>query len=376
MKQFTAETFLTASVQPLQLAVVVPVLNEHDNINALLHRLSLVLAGREWEVIFVDDGSTDGTQALIEDLCRTDRRIRLVRRFGRRGLSSAVVEGFLCSTAPVLAVIDGDMQHDEAILPELIDAITNGGAELAVGTRYDGNGSVGDWSSSRARISRWATRIAAPVMRTRLSDPMSGFFAIRRSVLIEAVPALSTTGYKILLDIVASHRRPLIVAEHSYVFRTRTAGDSKLDAMVALQYFELLLDKLIGRYVPVKFILFGAVGAMGAVVHLTTLNLLYIHAHLGFTTSQMVAMLVAMTFNYIINNRFTYRDQRRTSWRWLSGYATFTLACSVGGVANVGIGAAIYDATHHNWWLGGLAGIAVGSVWNYVATRWLIWRKR
>ncbi|HEX7854574.1 MAG TPA: glycosyltransferase family 2 protein [Sphingobium sp.] len=373
MQQITAETFIARTARPLELAVIVPVLNEHDNIVPLLDRLSLVLADYEWEAIFVDDGSIDGTPALIEDMCRTDRRVRLIRRFGRRGLSSAVVEGFLSSAAPVLAVIDGDMQHDEAILPRLVREISEGRAELAVGTRYDGEGGTGDWSADRVRISRWATRIAAPVMRTRLSDPMSGFFAIRRSTLIEAVPHLSSVGYKILLDIVASHRRTLKLTEIPYIFRARVAGASKLDSIVALQYFELLLDKAIGRYVPVKFLLFAAVGALGAIVHVAMLALL--HDRISFTDAQIVAVLTAMTFNYAINNRFTYRDRRRTGWRWLSGYGAFALACSAGAVANVGIGSAIYGATQHNWWLGGIAGIAVGSVWNYVATRWLIWKK-
>jgi dolichol-phosphate mannosyltransferase len=376
MQQFAREIFQEALVRPLELAVVIPVLNEHDNVGPLLDRLSVVLADREWEAIFVDDGSADGTPQMIEARAEGDRRVRLIRRFGRRGLASAVLEGAFATLAPVIAVIDGDMQHDETVLPRLVDAIAERGVELAVGTRYTDGGGTGDWSPVRVRISRWATRLAAPVMRTPLSDPMSGFFAIKRSVLVEAAPHLSATGYKILLDIVASHPRALTLAELPYTFRTRTAGASKLDSAVALEYVELLLDKLVGRFVPVKFILFSAVGAMGALVHLSMLGLLRQIDQIGFVGAQIAAVIVSMTFNYALNNQLTYRDRRRAGWRWWTGYASFALACSIGAVANVGVGAAIYDATQHNWWLGGLAGIAVGSVWNYVATRWLTWRRR
>lgn len=376
MQHISAESFQGAITRPLEIAVIIPVLNEYDNIEPLLRRLNLVLADREWEAVFVDDGSSDGTPRLVEHLAATDRRIRLIRRFGRRGLSSAVVEGFLSTVAPILAVIDGDMQHDEAALPRLIDAVAERGAELAIGTRYSDEGSIGDWSQGRARISRWATKLAAPIMRTPLSDPMSGFFAIRRSTLVEAVPQLSTTGYKILLDIVASHPRRLALAEIPYTFRTRTNGTSKLDSAVALEYAELLLDKLFGRIIPVKLILFCTVGGLGAIVHLATLGGLQSLARISFTHAQTTAVLIAMIFNYAVNNQFTYRDRRLTGWRWLKGYASFSLACSLGAVANVGVASAIYGATQHNWVLGGLAGIAVGSVWNYAATRWLTWSRR
>jgi len=375
MQHLSADYFRTGIVRPLDVAIIIPVLNEHGNIEPLLDRLAIVLADREWEAIFVDDNSTDGTTEIIETQARQDRRVRLIRRFGRRGLSSAVVEGCLATVAPILAVIDGDLQHDENALPLLIDAIAERGADLAVGTRYTQEGGIGEWSRGRALISQGATQLAALVVRTPLSDPMSGFFAIRRTSLIEAIPQLSTTGYKILLDIVASHPQRLVVSEVPYVFRNRTAGASKLDSAVAVEYFELLLDKLVGRFIPVQLILFCAVGTLGAVVHLTTLGLLQAATHLDFTHAQWIAVLMAMTFNYALNNKLTYRDRRLAGWRWAKGFGSFALACSIGAVANVGVASAIYSATHQNWWLSSLAGIGVGTVWNFVATRWLTWRK-
>ena len=360
---------------PLAMTVVIPTLNERGNIEILLERLGLALAGIEWEAMFVDDGSSDGTPELITRLAQADRRIRIIRRIGRRGLSSAVVEGALASTSPVVAVIDADLQHDETILPQLFRAIDQGRHELAVGTRYAENGSTGEWDESRRMISRFATRLAAPIMKTPLTDPMSGFFAVRRDVLLDAAPHLSSVGYKILLDLVASHPRSLSVAEVGYTFGVRTSGASKLDQMVALEYVELLLDKTIGRFIPVKLVQFGAIGMVGVGVHLTLLYILLGAAGASFGVAQAGAVIGAMTFNFALNNRFTYRDRQLKGTAWITGLLSFYLVCSLGAVANVGIGSLVFDR-FPEWWLAGIAGAIVGSVWNYVASGWLTWTRR
>ena len=361
--------------RPLGLTVVIPTLNEVGNVEPLLERISLALAGVEWEAMFVDDGSSDGTAELITRLAQSERRIRLIRRIGRRGLSSAVVEGALASTSPIIAVIDADLQHDETVLPLLHRAIANDGHELAIGTRYCQGGSTGNWDEGRRRISRFATRLAAPIMKTPLTDPMSGFFAVRRDVLLAAAPNLSSVGYKILLDLVASHPRRLSVAEIGYTFGTRTSGASKLDQMVALEYVELLLDKTIGRVVPVKLVVFGTIGIVGVGVHLVSLYLLLNIAHSGFAIAQAGAVIGAMTFNFALNNRFTYRDRQLKGASWITGLLSFYLVCSLGAFANVGIGSLVYDRVPQ-WWLAGIAGAVVGSVWNYVASGWLTWTRR
>jgi dolichol-phosphate mannosyltransferase len=360
---------------PLNLTIVVPVLNERENVAPLIERLELALLGIEWEVVFVDDRSSDGTPEVVEELARADRRVRLIRRYGRRGLSSAVVEGFLSSVAPVVAVIDGDLQHDETILPRLYALVAEGGCDMAVGTRYSHGGSTGDWDGGRKKISEIATRLALPVMKTVVSDPMSGFFAVRRSAVLEAAPYLSSVGYKILLDLLASVPSPLRVAEIPYTFASRTAGESKLDSAVALEYVELLLDKLVGRWIPAKLILFGAIGGFGLLVHLALLGLFLHAAAAPFATAQSLAVLCAMTLNFTLNNRLTYRDRRLTGARWWRGLVSFYLVCGIGAVANVGVGTLLYEGVHQ-WWIAGLLGALIGSVWNYAATAWLTWTRR
>jgi dolichol-phosphate mannosyltransferase len=359
---------------PLELTVVIPTLNEAGNVEPLLEKLGVALAGIEWEAIFVDDGSTDGTPDLLTRIAQKDRRVRMVRRIGRRGLSSAVVEGALASTTPIVAVIDADLQHDVRILPDLYRAIAQDGNELAIGTRYAGTGSTGDWDDKRLKISRFATALASPIMKTRLSDPMSGFFAVRRDVLLEAAPGMSNVGYKILLDLVASSPRPLKLAEVGYTFGTRQSGESKLDEMVALEYVELLLDKTIGRFIPVKLVQFGAIGMLGVGVHLALLYATLIGGA-AFAAAQATAVIGAMTFNFALNNRFTYRDRQLKGVAWFTGLLSFYAVCAIGAVGNVGIGSLVYEH-YHGWALAGIAGAIVGSVWNYVASGWLTWTKR
>lgn len=374
MQQLSVRDFVAAAHRPTELAVIIPVLNERANIEPLLSGLALALIGIEWEAIFVDDASSDGTPDVIAAIAATDRRIRLIRRFGRRGLSSAVMEGILASTTPVVAIIDADLQHDERILPELYYAVAGGDYELAIGTRYSNGGSIGDWAASRAKISDLATRLAAPLLKTPLSDPMSGFFAVRREAVLAAVPRLSKVGYKILLDLVASSPKALSVKEFPYNFRARRAGESKLDSAIALEYLELLLDKMVGRWVPVKLIMFGAVGGLGLFVQLSLLWVLLAGAGWGFSTAQTLAVICTMTFNFSLNNRFTYRDRRLTGRQWLKGLLSFYAVCSAGALANVGAGTMLFES-YQTWWVAGALGAVIGAVWNYVATSWLTWSR-
>jgi dolichol-phosphate mannosyltransferase len=360
---------------PIEISVIVPTFNERDNVLELVSRLERCLAGRAWEVIFVDDDSPDDTAALVRRLAQQDRRVRCLQRIGRRGLSSACVEGMLASGAPVLAVMDGDLQHDEELLPRMLDVLKQGDADVVVGTRYSAGGGVGQWEASRARMSRFATRLSRYVVRADISDPMSGFFALRREAFEAAVRQLSSIGFKILLDLVASSPAPLRICELPYQFRTRRAGESKLDSQAVWEYLMLLVDKLVGAYVPARFVAFAAIGGLGVAVHFVVLAALFGPLHVSFAASQTAAALVAMTSNFALNNALTYRDRRLRGWGWLKGWLSFTLVCSIGLLANVGIAAYLF-ASQTAWVLAALAGIAVGAVWNYAVTSAYTWRSR
>jgi dolichol-phosphate mannosyltransferase len=355
-----------------ELCVVIPTFNEAVNVGPLLDRLRRVLAGIDWEVVVVDDDSPDGTAALVRAMAGRDPRVRCLQRIGRRGLASACVEGMLATAAPYLAVIDADLQHDEVLLPAMLTALKRGGAELAVGSRYLEGEAVPGWDRRRLGLSRLGTDLARRLLGVEISDPMSGFFMLRRQAFERAVHGLSAKGFKILLDILASSPEPLRVVELPYRFRSRRAGESKLDAMAVQDFAFLLLDKTVGRFVPARFVLFALVGTFGVGVHLLALLLLFRLAGLGFAPSQAAATLVAMTSNFALNNELTYRDRRLRGRAWLKGWLAFCLACGVGALANVGVAARLFQGTFP-WMVSALGGIAVGVVWNYAVGAFYGW---
>jgi dolichol-phosphate mannosyltransferase len=355
-----------------RVSVIVPTFNERDNVRDLVARLDRCLAGLDWEVMFVDDDSRDGTLDVLREVSRSDRRVRFLHRIGRRGLAAAVVEGILATVSPVVAVLDCDLQHDETLLPRMLNELVAADCDVVVASRYMASGDIGNWDKSRARFSRIATALAEFVLRTPLTDPMSGFFMIRRTAFDQVVRRLSKQGYKILLDILLSGPK-LRVKEMPYTFRSRSHGESKLDAIAVLDYLALLVDKIIGHVVPLRFVMFASVGGVGLIVHLAILATLNRGLGIAFTTANLAAAAVAMTSNFFVNNWLTYRDMRlKGVWPMLRGLASFYAICAVGMAANVGIASVLFQQ-NYTWWLAASAGILMGAVWNYTATSIFTW---
>lgn len=358
-----------------ELSVVVPTFNERDNVTVLYRRLEATLAGIAWEVIFVDDNSPDGTWDVVRGLARKDSRVRCIRRMGRRGLSGACIEGILASSAPYAAVMDADLQHDETQLPKMVALLRSGEAELVVGSRYIEGGSADSFDKQRAGFSQLATQLAKRVLAIEIADPMSGFFMIRRDRFEELAPQLSTQGFKILLDLVASAQGKLRAVEIPYTFGSRQHGESKLDSMVALDFLGLVLAKLTHDIISLRFLLFAMVGGTGLVVHLVVLYIGHEIMNAPFAEAQAAGALVAMTSNFILNNFLTYRDQRLKGFAILRGLLLFYLVCGVGLLANVGVAFSVFEQ-EPIWWLAGLGGALMGVVWNYAMSGLFVWRKR
>ena len=358
-----------------QLSVIIPTFNERDNVLTLFRRLESALAGIRWEAIYVDDNSPDHTWDVVRGLAHQDPRARCIRRIGRRGLSGACIEGILASSAPCAAVIDADLQHDETQLPKMLGLLQAEAADLVVGSRYIEGGNSESLNKQRAGASALATELARGVLRVKIADPMSGFFMIRRERFEQLAPQLSTQGFKILLDIVATGRGNLRVKEIPYTFGSRLHGESKLDSMVALDFLGLLLAKLTRDAVSLRFLLFAMVGSLGVLVHFAALYAALEAFNLPFPEAQACAAFCAMTSNFILNNFFTYRDQRLKGFAILRGILLFYLVCSVGLLANVGVAFSVYDQ-EPIWWLAGAAGALMGVVWNYAMSGLFVWRKR
>ena len=359
----------------LELAVVVPTFNESANVATLVAKLDRALAGVRWEMIFVDDDSPDGTADAARDIARVDSRVRVIQRIGRRGLSSACIEGMCATAAPVVAVIDGDLQHDEALLPAMLAALHDDPAlDLVVGSRFMPGGGTGGWDQDRLAKSALAARLSRRVLPVDLSDPMSGFFTVRTEIVRAQVPRLSGIGFKILLDLLAASPRRMTVRELPYTFRTRSAGESKLDHVVAMEYLIALYDRRLGRIVPVRFAMFSAIGVLGVGVHFAVLSVLFVVAGASFLLAQIAATLVAMTVNFFLNNALTYADRRLHGTKALfDGWLSFCLVCSVGAVANVGVAAFLHDVRQGAWAASALVGVLVGAVWNYALSSRFTW---
>lgn len=359
----------------LDLAIVIPTFNEAGNVPLLIARLDAALKGRVWEAIFVDDNSPDGTAGVARQIARLDRRVRVIQRIGRRGLSSACIEGMCATAAPIVAVIDGDLQHDETILPTMLDRLLEDeNLDLVIGSRFVQGGGTGDWDHDRVAKSAFATKLSRQVLKADLNDPMSGFFMIRTQIVRDAAPHLSAIGFKILLDIMTANPRPLKFVELPYTFRLRIEGESKLDHVVAMEYLIAIYDRMFGRIVPVRFAMFAAIGALGAGVHFLVLGPLFKELAFGFLVSTIIATIVAMTFNFFLNNALTYRDGRLKGAKQLfEGWVSFCAVCGVGAIANVGVAAFLYDARSDTWAFSALAGIMVGAVWNYALSSRFTW---
>jgi dolichol-phosphate mannosyltransferase len=364
-----------------QLAVIVPSYKERDNIRPLYEKVSAALGDIPFEFIVVDDNSPDGTAAVVKDMARQHANVRCIHRIGRRGLSSAVIEGISASAAPYFAVIDADHQHDERILPQMLDNAL-AGDDIVVGTRYAGQGQVGEGlSKTREAGSRFATQLSHLVTGKSLSDPMSGFFLMKRAVFDDVAGSLSNEGFKILLDIVVSASRlrraegkDLRIGEVPYTFRQRNAGESKMSPLVVVQFLGLVFSKMTGGFLPTSFLLFAGVGAIGIVVHVIVLSLCLSALHFNFTNSQIVATVVSMTTNFLLNNEFTFADKKLKGWNFVFGLVTFYVICSIGAIANVSAASWLAGSNHALSIEAGILGALMSMVFNYAVSRAITWR--
>jgi len=366
---------MTSPLLPARLAIVVPTFNETENVELLVDLVDQALPDVPWELVFVDDDSPDDTSGKARALAQRDPRVRILHRYGRRGLSSACVEGILATSAPYVAIMDADLQHDESVLKTMFERVSANDVDLVVGSRYVEGGGMGEWGERRRRMSQFATKLALMLTKTPISDPMSGFMMIRRDAFMRSLPHLSTVGFKILLDIMASAPTPLRVAEVPYTFRTRRFGESKLDSLVLWEYVQLLMDKALGHIVPVRFLSFAMVGGIGVLVHFAVLTLMFKSLGQSFALSQAIATLVAISSNFLLNNMFTYRDQRLRGWGLLRGWISFNLVCAFGAAANVGVADWLF-VNNAYWALSALAGIIVSVVWNYVMSAFFTWKRK
>lgn len=360
-----------------EISLIVPTYNERANVALVVEKVATALAGLRWEIIFVDDNSPDGTASAVRAMGAADARIRCIRRVGRRGLAGACIEGMLASQAPFVGVMDADLQHDESALVPMLEALRDGEFDVAIGSRYVGDGSADDgFTKTRLGASKLATTLTHRMLGIQVSDPMSGFFMLRRDIVDQVAGDLAHEGFKILADILASARGDLRVKEVPYGFRARQHGESKLDSQVAIDFLGLLISKATHNIMPVRFASFLLVGALGVVVHLAVLRAGLTLGGLSFSSAQIIATLIAMTTNFWLNNRLTYSDSRLKGLAAVRGLGVFYLICAVGALSNIGVATWLYSSqAHASWWVAGFFGSVIGAVWNYALSSTLVWKR-
>ena len=361
----------------LALTVVVPTYNERDNIKPLIALLDETLNTIDWEIVFVDDDSPDGTAQEVRKIARSRQNVRIIHRVGRRGLSGACIEGILSSSAPFAAVMDGDLQHDETILVSMLKLLENdANLDLVVGSRNISGGSVGSGLTKIRSIgSDVATFVARRLLKINVADPMSGFFMIRLKSFRSVVEELQMQGFKILTDLLSASRGNWNVVEIPFIFKERQFGESKMDSAVTLEYFGLILARLTGGRVSIRLVLFLFVGLTGVFVQLLMVALFLKILNFNFFYSQILAVIVAMTSNFFLNNLLTYRDQSLVGKQVIMGLVSFYVVCSLGAIANVAVANIIYSFIPL-WIFASFVGSVMSSLWNFLSSRWLTWRIR
>jgi dolichol-phosphate mannosyltransferase len=370
----SAQSAATTAPPLLELTVVIPTYKERQNIAPLVSALSTALEGVNWEVIFVDDHSPDHTADAIRTLALSNPRVRIIERIGRRGLSSACIEGMMASPAPYVAIMDADMQHDESILPEMLHLLEANNLDVVVASRNTSGGSMGEFARERVRLSNLGLRVSKLVCNCDVTDPMSGFFVVNSRFFRILAPHLTGAGFKLLVDILASSPTPPRIGEVPYRFRKRVAGESKLDVNVELEYLFLIIDKMVGAYLPTRFVLFVGVGSLGLLLHLAILGAFHLFSSAAFSVGQVVATLCAMMFNYFVNNLVTFRDRRLKGMALLRGLAMFYAFCTLGVLINLSFADRLF-AAGLPWYVAGLSGVAISSIWNYGVNAVVTWRR-
>lgn len=353
------------------LSLVICTLNEHEAIGGVLDAVSADLLDVSHEIIVVDDSVDDRTARVVEERARRHRAVRLIRRTGAGGLASAAIAGWDAARGQVLAIMDGDGQHDPRLIGRMLRRLDETGVELVVASRYL-HSAKGGLRGYRHLLSRAGVGLSAGLLGLRLADPLSGCFLMRRDWYEAVRPRLSGVGFKILVDVAASHHRRPTTAQIPTALLARAGGESKLDLRVIVDLAALLVEKRTGGAIPARMSLFLLVGATGLAAHLTVLVLSRL-ADLPFWLGQTCAILAAMTWNFGLNNSLTFRERRLRGPALVRGLLSFYAGCLLGALVSEVAGTGL-NAVGAPWALAGLAGAALGAIWNYQAAKRLTWR--
>ncbi len=359
------------------LSIVIPTYNEKDNISTILEKLKKELKGINNEIIFVDDNSPDGTSIIVKELTKNSPEIRLIHRIGRKGLAGAVIEGIFAANSDLVAVMDCDLQHDTTKLLDMMDLFSyNSSLDLVIGSRFTETGEISEKAFSKIRElgSKVTTFLIKKVLNITATDPLSGFFMVRKDTFLKSSENLQTQGFKVLADFLATSGKNIEIKEVGYKFKSRIAGESKMSFLTALELVGLVLSQILKGKVSIRFILFCMVGLSGIFVQLliTGLAMMLINQ---FPTSQTLGIIGAMTSNYFLNNIITFQERKLKSLDLIRGLFSFYLICSLGAFTNIAVATYVFEISS-NWIISSLIGAIFGAVWNFTLTSIFTWKSK
>ena len=359
------------------LSIVIPTFNERENISKILGKLRKTLRNVKYEIIFVDDNSPDGTSDEVKAFMQKSPNIHLIHRIGRRGLSGAVIEGIFASNSSLVGVMDCDLQHDESKLLDMLALFKqNNSLDLVIGSRFTKKGDIsgGAFSKFREIGSKLITIIIKKILNINSTDPLSGFFMVKKNSFLKYSKNLQTQGFKVLADFLAISGGAVEVKEVGYKFKNRVLGESKMSFLTALELIGLILSLIFGGKVSIRFILFCMVGVSGIFVQLATtgLSIFFINE---FSTSQTVGIIAAMTSNYFLNNYITFQERRLKSIAFFQGLLSFYLICSLGAFANIAVATYLFSISS-NWLVSSFVGAFFGAVWNFTLSSNFTWKSK
>ena len=388
---YTDDSIGTSSTKPVTFSLIIPTYNESKNLEKLVEVLSQILNSYwkgDYELIIVDDDSPDRTWQVGLELMPHYPQLRVMRRQQEKGLSTAVIRGWQASQGEILGVIDGDLQHPPETLINMLNEMQNG-MDLVVASRHVEGGGVSDWGFIRRLLSRGAQMlglIILPNVIGRVSDPMSGYFMVRRSAIANCL--MNPLGYKILIEVLGRGSVGK-VAEVGYVFQERKEGESKVTWRQYVDYImHLLRLRSRGRIsrirerlrVPInRFLKFGIVGFSGVFVDMAILYLLSDAStlHWGLTRSKIISSEVAVINNFLWNDLWTFSDISSHQKGWhkrIKRFLKFNFICLFGMGLNLIILNLLYNYAHINQYIANLIAIAIVTIWNFWFNLKLSWR--
>ena len=359
---------------PVTVSVVVPTYDEAGNIARLYDDLAACLSSLAWELVVVDDDSPDGTADAVRRLAADHANVRCVQRVQERGLASAVHWGVQAAHGDVVVVMDGDGQHAPGLIPAMVDALASG-ADIVSGSRFLSGGPVeGLESRRRLALSERGNQVVNLFLGRTLSDPLTGFFATSRRLFLASIPRLQADGFKVFFDL-AWHNRSATIRELPFEFRKRQSGESKLGSYVLWLLACDIVAKLSRGLLPPRLVSFVGVGLIGSIFHFSVLYAV-LAAGAAFWVAQAAATVVALVFNFSINNVLTYSDQRLRGAGFWQGLLTYSLIASLGIVANVSTAQLAYVRLNGHAFLASTAGLVIDVIWRFVVSNRLVWGGR